>query len=302
MTVELEKVYQELKTLKIQGATAVAEAIAESLVLYTQKRQGRLRFKKVADYLLSARPTEAMAQNGVNYILSPLAATSPSQRKEVISTRGREFSQIVEGTKELVSQAGTKLIESPQVIFTHCHSTSVEGVLEKAKELGKEFRVINTETRPLFQGRITADRLLESGIPVTMIIDSAGPFLLSSFTPDKIDFLIIGADAVLSDGSAVNKIGSLGLSLAADQGGVPIYVAASFLKSYFYAEKIELERRPPKEIWSDAPAGLNIINMAFNRVPANYITGFITEAGIIKPKDFFKKALDFYPWLKERKF
>jgi ribose 1,5-bisphosphate isomerase len=298
MTVELEKVYRRLKTLKIQGATAVAQAIAENLILYIQKRQGRLKFKKAADYLLSARPTEAMAQNGVDYILAPLAATPSSQRKEVIQKKGREFSQITEKTKEAIARNGVKLIQSSSVVFTHCHSSSVEGVLKKAKEGGNKFEVINTETRPLFQGRITAKNLLKSGIPVTMIVDSAGASFLSWY-PKKIDVLMVGADAVLQDGSTVNKIGSYGLSLAAAQNGVPVYVAASLLK-YAFSE-IEIERRGPEEIWPNPPVGLEIINLAFDEIPADYIKGFVTEAGIIKPKDFSKKALELYPWLNERK-
>jgi len=73
MTVELEKVYRRLKTLKIQGATAVAQAIAENLILYIQKRQGRLKFKKAADYLFRLGRRKRWLKNGVDYILAPFS-------------------------------------------------------------------------------------------------------------------------------------------------------------------------------------------------------------------------------------
>lgn len=297
----LKKLYQDLQDLKIQGATAVAQAIAESLGPYikkTRKKEGYQEVKKIADYLLSARPTEAMARNGVYFVLQALRKKNPQELEKIILQKSQEFGRLSAKIDKQIGQAGLKIFPKVKTVFTHCHSSTVEKVLTTARQKGFRFQVINTETRPLFQGRITATHLLKAGIPVTMIVDSAGTFFLSAEFPQKIGFLILGADAILEDGSVMNKIGSYGLSLVAKKNHIPVYIAASLLK-YYPHPKIEIEERPGKEVWPHAPRQLKIINLAFDRVPVQHIKGFITEAGVISPRLFVKKALNFYPWLNE---
>lgn len=299
MSKDLEKVYQKLRQLKIQGATAIAQTIAQLLGDYSREGKSDAEIKEAAAYLLSARPTEAMAQNGVRFILSSLKGVSGSVQREKIQNKSENFLQFIRQGKEQLAQSGIEVLRSAQVVFTHCRSSSVEGILKEGKKKGFSFQVVNTETRPLFQGRIAARNLLRAGIPVQMAVDAAGPFILSSFS-EEIDFLLLGSDAVLTDGSAVNKIGSYGLSLAAFEAGIPLYIAASLLKYHPHSE-IELEQRPREEIWPSAPDELEIVNLAFDCIPASYIKGFITEKGVIKPKDFSRQALKLYPWLNARK-
>ena len=241
-----------------------------------------------------------MIYNGVRFMLSPLKGLSPNQQEKLLLKRSREFSQMVEEAKDRLGEVGFEIIRESETIFTHCHSSSVERIFQKAKEKKKKIRIINTETRPLFQGRITARHLLRFGFPVTMVVDAAGPFLLSASFPLEIDALIMGADAVLEDGSVINKIGSYGLSLAARQAGVPVYIATSLLK-YYPDSKIEIEKRPPQEIWPKAPRKLEIINLAFDRIPAENISGIITEEGLVKAQDFAQKTINFYSWLHDKK-
>ncbi len=300
---KIEQLYQNLQQLKIQGATAVAQAIITTLGPYiqkTKKKEDYREVKKIADYLLSARPTEAMARNGVYFTLLFLKGKNPSEVERLVVEKSQEFRHLTRETKQQLGRAGLQIFQKTKRILTHCHSSSVEAVLKTAWEKGIKFQVLNTETRPLFQGRITARHLLKAGIPTTMIPDSAGPFFLSPFSPSHIDFLIMGADAVLEDGSAVNKIGSYGLSLAAKENHIPVYIAASLLK-YYPDSKIKIEERPSKEIWPGAFPNLKIVNLAFDQVPASNITAFVTEEGIVKPKNFSEKAFKLYPWLRGRK-
>lgn len=58
---------------------------------------------------------------------------------------------------------------------------------------------------------------------------------------------------------------------------------------------MKIERRSGKELWPDAPKGLEIVNYAFDMIPAKFITGIITEYGIIKPKDIKKEVKKHYP-------
>lgn len=304
---KIRQLFQKIQEVKIQGATEISLAILSGMRDYglrqreknTQKWQEKI--EAVGSYLLSARSTEPLAQNGVRFVLNTLKHQSKKDlvaRKKSLVTVVDHFIALDKSAHQSIQIFGQTVLAERKNILTHCHSSTVEGVFREARKGNKKFKVFNTETRPLFQGRITAKNLLEYGIPVTMITDSAAPFFASSFSGDDyaMDLFIIGADAILKDGGAVNKTGSFGISLAASQNNVPVYIASSLLKFYPYC-RIEIEQRKKEEVWANAPAELEIINPSFDYIPASQITGFITEAGIIRPLAVEATVKQIYPWM-----
>jgi len=304
----IKQTFKNIKSLKVQGATAVARTTIKTLEIYSLRIKAKnvanwkRDFKKVADLLLSARPTEPMAQNGVKYIFSQLSQAKP---KNVIEVRNEakkaaeDFLGMMKRAADLTIKNGRTIIKvKDDDILTHCHSWLVEQILIKAKKNKKNFKVYNTETRPLFQGRITSKKLLQAKIPTTMVADSSAGFLISHYSGKDLmmDKIILGADALLPDGSVINKIGSFSIGSIAHQEKVPLYIATTLLK--FYPKSwIKIERRSPKEIWQNAPKDLKIINFAFDCIPIKYITGIICEAGVIKPEAVKKTVKKVYPFL-----
>lgn len=304
----LKQTFQNIKSLKIQGATAVARAIISVLRQYgvgdksKNLRVWQKNLKKVANYLLSARPTEPMAQNGVKFIFSELTKVKPKniiQAKNYLKKAAGDFLLLMEDAAQLIIPIGQTIIKNSDNILTHCHSWLVEQILVTARKSEKKFHLFNTETRPLFQGRITSQKCLRANIETTMVTDSSAGFLISRYSGKDlmIDKIILGADAILPNGSAVNKIGSYSIVSAAQYERVPVYIATTLLK--FHPKSwIKIEERSPKEIWPDAPKKLKIINFAFDLVPAEWITGIICEAGIIRPRNIKKIVRKIYPWIK----
>ncbi|MCX6785610.1 MAG: translation initiation factor eIF-2B [Candidatus Komeilibacteria bacterium] len=290
---------KKIKDLKIQGAKAIAAASLNCLKKYAAglKNASPTNFNKkirqAIGLLKQARPTEPLNQNFLNYL-----AKQPLKAKTFIKS--------IEGLEKLLLKAeqatvknGLKIIKAKQNIFTHCHSGTVEKLLKAAKQSGKKFKVYNTETRPLFQGRITAQKLSQAGINITTLVDSAAAYTISDKSGDKIkiNLVLLGADVILPDGSVINKIGSFGISLAAQGSKIPLYIVAELLR-FAPGGKIPLEIRSSQEVWPNKPKNDKIINFAFDKVPAKAITGFICEFGVIKPsrvKQYFKKH---YLWLK----
>ena len=180
-------------------------------------------------------------------------------------------------------------------IFTHCHSSSVVGILRKAKEQGKKFEVYCTETRPMFQGRITASELAQLKIPVTMFVDSGARIALK-----EADLMLIGSDSISTEGKIINKIGSEMFSEIANKYDVPVYSCTDAWKFdpqsvYGYEEKIE--KREAKEVWKKPPKGVKISNLAFEKVHPNLIMGIISELGIIQPEAFVVEVKRKYSWM-----
>ena len=306
----INRFVQAVTAVEIQGAAAVAEATLNALVHFLVKAGAPSspaswrRFEKLAGELSNLRPTEPMARNLSAWLVFELkkryrqAGGGPIRWSEQVHRLGEESRYFLKEISAQVSEAGSKLVRSKQTIFTHCHSSLAEGILLRAKQQRKKFKVYHTETRPLFQGRLTSRRLKAAHIQATMVADSAAAWLISNHSGDdvSIDWVLLGADSIGTDGSVVNKIGSFAIALSAYDSGIPLYVAATLLKLDAKGES-QIEVRPRDELWPGAPKGTSIVNYAFDRVPAEYITAYVTEVGLVKPKDVIKAARKQYSWL-----
>ncbi len=309
----IDQIYKKIVNIEIQGATNIAEAVLNTLKKVSQEkrlktpRQLISRVKKIGYYLSRARETEPMAENAVRFVSYHLDKNQDLDIKKlrVLIKRGIDsFLFEIMTNKRIIKDYGEKLISNNDNIFTHCHSSTAISILEAAKKKRKKIHVFNNETRPLFQGRTTSKELLKMNIKNTQVVDSAGPFFVSQYSKGyDMDLLILGCDAITLDGDAVNKIGSLGLALAAREAKIPVYIATQALKLDIetkHLKNLEIEQRKANEIWSRAPKGLEIINYAFDIIPARFITGFITELGILKPKYISKKTTKKYKFLKKK--
>jgi ribose 1,5-bisphosphate isomerase len=250
---EFNKILKDIKSIKIQGAGNIAKAALKAYSL--------LPSKSSKEKLLHSRPTEPM----MHHVLD-LAEKKVSYNKII-----KHF----EESQNKINQKVLKLIKNNSVIFTHCHSTNVVNALIYAKKKGKKFEVYNTETRPLFQGRKTAEQLAKAKIKVTMFVDSAlDDALTGKQGAKKPDIVFLGADALLKNG-VINKIGSELIAKIAKQNKIPVYIVADSWK--FSKTNIPLEQRNLNEVWDNAPKSIKIKNPAFEFIDKKYITKIITE-------------------------
>ena len=104
-----------------------------------------------------------------------------------------------------------------------------------------------------------------------------------------------GADAFLSDGSVINKIGSNMFAQIAKDLKKRVYVVTDAWK--FSKKKVKIEERNFEEIWDTEAKKIKIRNPAFERVESKYITGIITELGVLGPKQFVRRVKKKYPWI-----
>ncbi|MCX8194348.1 MAG: translation initiation factor eIF-2B [Candidatus Pacearchaeota archaeon] len=273
---KFNKICQEIRALKIQGAENVAKAAARALLV----RHDKEAVKK----LISLRPTEPCLRNTIKFVLSH------DNIQEGVVKALEHFNC----AEKKIAEIGSRLIKNNSTIFTHCHSNTVMNVLLKAKKKGKKFRVIATETRPLYQGRITASQLAKAKIPITLIVDSAARVALK-----EADMMFIGCDAITTT-KIYNKIGSEMFAIIAKQLDIPVYVATNSWKfdvESIYGTEEKIEERSEKEIWSNAPKGVKILNPAFEKINPDLVTGIISELGIFMKKSFIEAIKDNYPFI-----
>jgi ribose 1,5-bisphosphate isomerase len=237
-------------------------------------------------------------RNAIRWIITQAQAVK-TEKVETLSqnvvANASQFLKDLEDSKEQIAEIGANRIRNGSIVFTHCHSSTVIRLLAKAKADGKDFKVICTETRPAFQGRITAKELVDLGIETTFIVDSAARTFMG-----KVDLVIVGADAITSEGNVVNKIGSSGIAVLAHEARVPLYVVSELLKfdpETLKGECEKLEQRSPAEVWSEAPPKLIVRNPAFDVTSNRYIHGLICEEGIIPPQSVVEIIRLRYPWV-----
>jgi methylthioribose-1-phosphate isomerase len=126
------------------------------------------------------------------------------------------------------------------------------------------------------------------GIPMHLVTDSMAGHLMST---GKVDLILVGTDRVAANGDMANKIGTYSLAVLARYHNIPFYVAtpASTVDlSLSSGKEIPIEERDGKEVSTIAgheiaPSKVPVFNPAFDVTPAELITAFITEKGIIKP-------------------
>ena len=203
------------------------------------------------------------------------------------------------GADELLTHVVTDR-DRPLRLMTICNTGSLAaagygtalGVVRAVHERHRLQQIVALETRPYNQGsRLTAFEMVEDHLPgATLICDSMAA---AFFSKHRTDAVIVGADRVCANGDTANKIGTYNLSLVAAAHQVPVYVAAPFTTldlSLASGKDIVIEERPPSELLETSRAPkveaerLGVWNPAFDVTPHKYLSGIITEKGVIRPE------------------
>jgi ribose 1,5-bisphosphate isomerase len=297
---------ERIKQLNVQGARNVAIAAIKAVEEASKESKTKTKDAFLAELseaktvLFASRATEPLMRNAVRYVIQAVESSNKTVVPELVDLVSQVTSQFLEHlelSKEKIASIGSKRISSHSRVLTHCHSSTVTNMLEKAKQEGKTFEVVCTESRPVFQGRITAKEMLDAGIKTTMIVDSAVRHFMN-----EVDFVVVGADAITSEGNVLNKIGTSMVALAAKEARTPFYVATELLKFdpvTVLGAYERIEERSPKEVWDTPPHGLIIRNPAFDVTRREFIHGIICEEGIMPPHAISELMRRKYPWIFE---
>lgn len=299
---ETNKIILDIDDLKIQGASNVAFACQDAIVKELQKYKKET--DKLKDYffalckaLWKTRPTEP----AMKHFLTSFYLKVETIRKNVpLNLAKKRLIGFVKKYKisqkkaidNVATQATRIPIKRKAVIFTHCHSSIVEYVIKHLHKLGRVEVVVNTETRPLFQGRITANHLAKAGIKVHHIVDS-GAYAYAKLLKQRGKEILFftGADVITRKGKLINKIGTSQISLCLNSLGIPHYVftISQKIDPVFKGWDLEdVELRDPNEIWKHHQKNLFIHNYAFDITQKHLIKKIVTEKGLLESKNLLK--------------
>ena len=291
---DVEEVARAIESMAIRGAPAIGAAAAYGLAIAEARG---VDLGRAAARLRRTRPTGHDLFAAIERVLRDVAGGATA--REAAEAYARED---VERCRA-IGRHGKRLIKEGIRVLTHCNAGALATVdvgtvmapLRAAREAGRDFFVYVSETRPYLQGsRLTAWELGQEGIDHAIVVDAAAGLLLQR---GEVDLVLVGADRIAANGGTANKIGTYPKAVLAKAHGVPFYVAAPMTTVDFGARggrAIPIEERPEEEVLTMAgvpvaPKGSRARNFAFDVTPARYITGFITDLGILRPADLRKR-------------
>src|SRR5467141_3923566 len=300
-----ESVAEAIRQLQVRGAPLIGIAAAMGLVtaMREQRTASRADFltrvKELAALLGAARPTAVNLRWALARMLR-VADQTAGEGSDLWERLRTEATAIWEEDRAMcrrIGEYGLTLLADGVNVLTHCNTGALAtgGIgtalapIYLAHEHGRKVHVYVDETRPLLQGsRLTMWELVHAGISCTLITDSSAAALMRQA---KIDVVMVGADRICANGDFANKIGTYGLAVLARHHGVPFYCAAPWSTvdvTLADGDLIPIEQRSPAEVTTiagrrAAPDGATALNPAFDVTPARYVTGFVTDRGIVQP-------------------
>jgi methylthioribose-1-phosphate isomerase len=292
-----------IRDMTVRGAPAIGATAAFAMVQAALEFDGAdmEKFKNhVGDakkIIRATRPTAYDLFYAVDFMWEKIKnAKSLLEAKEIAKTEGENYADEISENCKRIGELGEKLIGDNSNILTHCNAGALACVdwgtalspIRFANYRGKNIHVFVDETRPRCQGsKLTAWELSQERIPHSIIVDNAAGYFMQK---GEIDLVIVGADRITKNGDVINKIGTYEKAVIARENKIPFYVAAPKSTFDFGIEsgaEITIEERSADEVLfidgiKIAPRNSGARNPAFDITPKKYVTGIITEKGILK--------------------
>ena len=293
----VEQVAEAIRSLRVRGAPLIGIAAAMGLTLDAREHADLSSLKRARDLLRSTRPTAVNLMWALDRMWCRAESAEPGDDlHQVLVEEADAIWREDAAMCDRIGIAGLDLLGADATVATHCNAgiLATGGIgtalapVYKAHQAGRAIRVIALETRPLLQGaRLTAWELSRSGVPCTLITDGMAA---SRLRLGDVHCVIVGADRIAGNGDVANKIGTYSLALAARAHDVPFYVAAPRTTFDFATNDgkgIPIEERKPEEVRGfdgtvTSPEGIRVWNPAFDVTPAQLITSYITDAGVLR--------------------
>jgi methylthioribose-1-phosphate isomerase len=302
---DFQGVAEAIRGMIIRGAPAIGVAAAmgvalgaRDIIADTYESFSR-QLENVCDVLARTRPTAVNLFWGIQRMKRVCEANKGRDLQFIRETLKAEAIRIEQEDLEIcraIGRNGASLIKEGATVLTHCNAGGLAtagygtalGVIRAAHEAGKNIQVFADETRPWLQGaRLTAWELMKDNIPVTLISDNMAGYFMKK---GAITACVVGADRIAANGDTANKIGTYSVAVLAKENKIPFYVAAPVSTldlSLSSGDEIPIEERHAHEVTHlagrpIAPEGVQVRNPAFDVTPARYITGIITEKGVVR--------------------
>ncbi|KAF2137525.1 uncharacterized protein K452DRAFT_235865 [Aplosporella prunicola CBS 121167] len=272
-------------------------------------------------YLSSCRPLSVSQGNAIRWLKDLIVKIDPSvpeqtAKQHLISSIDTFIRERITAADEVIAESASQKIVDGDVIVTYAQSSIVLKTLLRAHSLGRNFRVIVVDSKPLFEGRQLARSLAAVGIQTSYCLVGAVAHAIKEASK-----VFLGASAMMSNGRLYSRVGTAIVAMLAHEHDIPVIVCCESVK---FTDRVALdsivnnEIAPADEIlghgewigdapvtddakddkdpeaktlgkrdtalarWKDTP-GLQLLNVLYDVTPADYVKMVITEFGSLPP-------------------
>ncbi len=302
-----------IKAMLVRGAPLIGATAAFGMWLGLRDDPSDSALSRHHMLLAETRPTAINLRWALDRVVKAVSPLAPEKRAAAAHELAVEICDGDVAINRAIGAAGLEIIREIAArkpsgeavnVLTHCNAGWLATVdwgtatapIYLAHDAGIPIHVWVDETRPRNQGAsLTAWELLNHGVAHTVIVDNAGGHLMQH---GKVDLVIVGTDRTTATGDVCNKVGTYLKALAANDNGVPFYVALPSPTIDWTVRdgvsEIPIEERDATEVThltgaaADGsvatvritPEGSLAANYAFDVTPARLVTGLITERGV----------------------
>jgi methylthioribose-1-phosphate isomerase len=320
----MEECAEAIRNMTVRGAPLIGATAAYGICFALREDPSDRALETSYSTLLQTRPTAVNLRWALDAMKAAVAPVPEAKRAAVAEARAAELCDEDVAVCEAIGREGLAIFrqlaakKAPGAvlnILTHCNAGWLACVdwgtalapIFMAHDAGMAVHVWVDETRPRNQGAsLTAWELRQHGVPHTVIVDNAGGHLMQH---GWVDVCIVGTDRTTACGDVCNKIGTYLKALAANDNGVPFYVALPSSTIDWTlrdgVREIPIEQRSGAEVThlrgrtatgelveiQVTPDGSPAGNYGFDVTPARLVTGLITEKGTCAASEAGLKTL-----------
>ncbi|MFQ6001079.1 MAG: translation initiation factor eIF-2B [Anaerolineae bacterium] len=310
---EIDDQIRAIRDDRLSGARELAQKGARVLIALAEGSRAasgeefQKELIKAGQALIKAQPSMAPLVNLVNRSLFGVREEMElEEAKRALVTTAQGYANHLARSVERIAQVVFPLIPDGAFVLTHSLSSTVLAAFLHAKQEGRTFAVLCTESRPQYEGRVLAERLAQAEVETRLVVDALAPSMMCIRHPEEasegrdIEVVLVGADSLSTEG-LVNKIGTYPLATAARGHKVPFYVLCGTDKFVPAGYALPEEGpKDPQEVWPDHPQRVEVINRYFDLTPLEYLTGIVTEEGMLSPTEVREiiSRRRLHPWLR----
>ncbi|MEP7063135.1 MAG: S-methyl-5-thioribose-1-phosphate isomerase [Betaproteobacteria bacterium] len=308
---DVETAALAIRDMWIRGAPLIGAVGAYGLAMALDHDPRDAALDRAFALLDAARPTAVNLRWALSRVRTRVAALPDTARAAAAWDEAERIAAEDIDINHAIGRHGLPLLRAIALrkagtvnVLTHCNAGALAtcgfgtatAPLFLAHAEGIALNVLVSETRPRLQGaNLTAWEMREQGIAHALVADGAAAMLMRR---GDVDVVLVGADRVTRNGDVCNKIGTYAKALAAQDNGVPFYVALpspTLDVALASGDEVPIEVRDEREMLeitgrdasgasmrvTIAPPGTPALNFAFDITPARLVTGFITERGVV---------------------
>jgi translation initiation factor eIF-2B subunit delta len=230
------------------------------------------------------RPHSVSMGNAFSFLKTVVAALPRDQpyplvQETLVETMHAYVKERLTYADQAIANLACEKLSTHEVVLVYGHSEAICSVLQRAHAQHKHLRVMVVDSEPLYEGQATLHWLRHHCPTLTC---TYVPLASLSYVLPRVHKVLLGAAALLSDGSVVGRVGTAVVALCAHRHRIPVLVCS---ETYKISHRIQLEGLTHNELLgnNNSTSTLETLHVLYDWTPAALVSGIVTELGLVPP-------------------